>query len=184
MSKIVDYYLGKYRHPATGLTIEEMWKWDNTRLAGMHGYTVWWFPTRKNSTSIDWEPITEEDIQAFRANQELRKRLLTSFYRMLDFYGLEVDKSSKTPSIKKSEHYEERKQVWVTSDNQNFRRISRILQSLMLLGFKDAAEIFLAALVQIYFENQRTIGLTTYDFWTLSVSDPRYWNSTRDPSPA
>jgi hypothetical protein len=182
-SKIVSFYLGKFRHPGSGLTIEEMWKWDDNRLAGMHGYAVWWFPTKKNATALEWDPITNEDIEEFRANQELRKRLLASFYRMLHFYGLEIDKSTKPPTVRKSENYDERKSIWITPNNQNFRRISRILQCLMLLGFKDAAEIFLAELVEIYFENQRTIGTRTYEFWTLSITDPRYWNGTSDPEP-
>jgi hypothetical protein len=175
-SKIVNFYLGKYRHPGSGLTIDEMWKWDDNHLAGMHGYTVWWFPTRKQATAVEWDPITDEEIQEFKTNQELRKRVLVSFYRMLRFYGLEVDGTTKPPAIKKAENYEERRKVWVTEDNQNYRRISRILQSLVLLGFKEAAEIFLAALVEIYFQNQKTIELKTYEFWTLSVSDPKYWN--------
>jgi hypothetical protein len=175
-SKILDFYLGKFPHPGTGLTINEMWEWDDSHLAGMHGYITWWFPTRKESGVIGWDPITNEEVQEFKANQELRRRVLTSFYRMLSFYGLEVDKAAKPPALKKAENYEDRSKVWITEGNYNFKRISRILQSLVLLGFRGAAEMFLAALVDIYYQNQKTVGLKTYEIWTLSVSDPRYWN--------
>jgi hypothetical protein len=175
-SKIIDFYLGKFRHPGSGQTIEEMWKWDDNRMAGMHGYITWWFPTRKDTGAFDWDPITDEEVQQFKTKQELRKRVLTSFYRVLRFYGLEVDKSAKQPALRRMENYEERKKVWVTEGNHNHKRISRILQSLVLLGFKDAAEIFLAALIEIYYQNKETIGIKAYEFWTLSVSDPKYWN--------
>jgi Opioid growth factor receptor (OGFr) conserved region len=175
-SKIIDFYLGKYRHPGSGLTIDEMWKWDDNHLSGMHGYITWWFPTRKEAAAIDWDPITDEEIKEFKTNPELRKRVLTSFYRIIRFYGLEVDKLAKPPALRKAENYEDQKKVWITEENHNFKRISRILQSLVLLGFMEAAEIFLAALVEIYFQNRKIIGLKTYEIWTLSVSDPRYWN--------
>lgn len=176
-SKIVDFYLGNFKHPGSGLTIEQMWRWDDNHLAGIHGYITWWFPTRKSATAIDWEPINDEEILEFKRNPELRKRVLISFYRMLRFYGLELDKSVKPPSLKRSPNYEERKRCWVTEKNHNFKRISRILQSLVLLGFRDAAEIFLKALLDVFYENRQVIGSTTYDFWTLSVSDPGQWNA-------
>jgi hypothetical protein len=176
-SKIVDFYLGKFKHPGSGLTIEQMWRWDDNHLAGIHGYITWWFPTRRGSSAIDWEPITDEEIQEFKTNRELRKRVLISFYRMVRFYGLELDKTVMPPSLKRSLNYEERRKAWVTEDNYNFKRISRILQSLVLLGFRDAAEIFLKALLDIFYENRQVIGSTTYEFWTLSVSDPSYWNA-------
>ena len=176
-SKIVDFYLGKFKHPGSGLTIDQMWRWDDNHLAGIHGYITWWFPTRKGATAIDWDPITDEEIHEFRTNQELRKRVLISFYRMLRFYGLELDRSVRRPSIRRMPNFEDRKRIWVTEDNHNLKRISRILQSLVLLGFREAAELFLKALLEIYYENKKVIGPITYEYWTLSVSDPKQWNA-------
>jgi hypothetical protein len=185
-SKILRFYLGIYRHPGTGATIDEMWQWDDGRLEGIHGYLTWWFPTRKLAFSAEWEPIRDEEIEQFRTAPELRRRVLKSFYRMLRFYGLavqrpaprDVDSAARPLAVGRAENWDERRASWITRDNHNYRRISRILQSLVLLGFKDAADMFLDALVGIYEENRKTIGATTRDFWSSSVSDPRYWNGT------
>jgi hypothetical protein len=80
--------------------------------------------------------------------------------------------------VGRAENWDERRASWITRDNHNYRRISRILQSLVLLGFKDVADMFLDALLGIYEENRKTIGATTRDFWSSSVSDSRYWNGT------
>lgn len=178
-SKIIDFYRGKYRPPSVNKTIDEMWRWDNAYLEGIHGYLTWWFPTRRQAMSTDWDPITDEEIQVFKTDPDLRKRILKSFYRMLWFYGLEIDPASKPIRIRKSDNFNERMGTWITADNHNFRRISRILQSLMLLGFKDTANMFLEALIEIYFENKNIIGVKAYEYWTLSVSDDKFWNGTK-----
>jgi hypothetical protein len=178
-SNIVNFYMGTYRPPSVNKTLDEMWEWDNNHLEGIHGYLTWWFPTRKQSLSTEWDPITDEEIQRFKEDPELRKRFLKSFYRILRFYGMEMDASATPIRIKRSEDYEQRRAGWVTLENHNYRRITRILQSLMLLGFKDLANMFLEALMGVYYENQKIIGAKTYDYWTLSVSDPQYWNGTK-----
>jgi hypothetical protein len=178
-SKIISFYLGKYRPPSVNKTIDEMWRWDNAYLEGIHGYLTWLFPTRKRAMSIDWQPITDEEIQEFKTDPDLRKRVLKSFYRMLWFYGFEIDPTSKPIGIRRASTYNERKGTWVTADNHHFHRISRILQSLMLLGFKDTASMFLEALTEVYSENKQTIGVTAYEYWTLSVSDEKVWNGTK-----
>jgi hypothetical protein len=178
-SKIISFYLGKYRPPSVNKTIDEMWRWDNAYLEGIHGYLTWWFPTRKRAMSTDWDPITDEEIQQFKTDPDLRKRVLKSFYRMIWFYGLEIDSTSKPIRIRKAGNFNERKGTWITADSHNFRRISRILQSLMLLGFKDTANMFLEALMEIYLENKQIIGVKAYEYWTLSVSDDKFWNGTK-----
>jgi hypothetical protein len=155
-----------------------MWAWDDSHLESIHGYLTWWFPTRKQAVSADWEPITDDEIRLFKEDPELRKRLLKSFYRILRFYGLEIDAASPTLRIRRAGNYEERTAAWVTPGNHNFRRISRILQSLVLLGFRDAATLFLEALMEVFYENRNVIGAETCGFWTLSVSDPKHWNGT------
>lgn len=177
-SKILRFYMGISRHPGTDATIEEMWQWDDSRMEGIRSYLTWWFPTRKQAVSTDWEPIRDEEIEQFRTAPELRRRVLRSFYRMLRFYGLEVDASARPLAIRKADNWQERSAAWITQDNYNYRRISRILQSLVLLGFKDAADMFLEALLGIYEENRRVIGATTREFWSQSVNDSRYWNGT------
>jgi hypothetical protein len=178
-SKMIGFYQGKYRHPGTNKTIDEMWKWDDNHLEGIHGYLTWWFPTKKQAVSAEWDPITDEEIKQFKDDPELRKRYLKSFYRILAFYGFEINIASNPLKLKRADNYEERKAIWVTPENHNYRRISRILQSLVLLGFTDAANMLLQALMDTYFENKKVIGATTYDFWTLSVSDRQYWEGRK-----
>lgn len=84
---IVNFYLGRSRDDRNR-RLEDIWTWDNHRLEATHDYIQWFFPLRKRSQFNPKAPIlTSLTIDAFRNNEELRKRLRISFNTMLKFYG-------------------------------------------------------------------------------------------------
>ena len=64
---------------ARGRTLPEIWAWDAARLEGVHDYIQWLFPLPEPSAFNPYAPIlTQATIEAFRADPELRQRLLSA----------------------------------------------------------------------------------------------------------
>lgn len=85
---IVTFYLGRSKD-CESRGLEDIWEWDNSELERTHDYIQWLFPLPNRSQFNPGAPIlTSETIDAFRNNDELRKRLRTSLQIMLKFYGL------------------------------------------------------------------------------------------------
>jgi len=170
---ILDFYLNSTPHPSTHQTLKEMQAWNDNKLNGVHNYITWFFPTRRHSCSVDSIAITDEEIQEFKTNPILRKQILRNYYRMLKFYGF-VFTGDK---VIKSNNYEDNKHYWLCEQTPNFGRIARMLQSLMLLGFSQAAMLFYDALMQAYSKEEQIIPVKVLDYWHSSVYDKSNWDS-------
>jgi hypothetical protein len=171
MSRIVDFYLGKSRHPE-GYLIEDVWGWDYANLEFVHNYVQWLFPLVERSRAEPDSPIlSSKDMVLFKQNEELRKRLLRSLSLLLGFYGFTFDHDTEgnNPSIKPSDRFEERAKRWLNANNHNYLRITRILRSLTLLGLPGEAMEFFAALQRVYVANEDKIGSYTYEYWKNAV---------------
>ena len=166
MSEVVDFYKGAVVHP-DGYTFDGVLNSDDYFLAVKHNYIQWLFPLKKGSEAVPGSPIlSAQEVQLFRTDPELRRRLIRSFHRILKFYGFQftVEKDRK-PRITKAADFEERRKDWLTPHNHNYRRISRILESLRLLGLPDFATMFFAVLQNVYQEHSSLIEWTTFSFW-------------------
>ena len=172
MSRIVDFYLGKARHPR-GVTIDQVRGWSDFELEAEHTYIQWLFPLREPSLAVPGSPVlTAEEVERFRADPRLRQGLLESFARMLAFYGFTLRVPPGDPRaavVEPGPDFARRSASWLTPRNHNFLRITRILKSLTLLGCGDAAKLFFAALQRVYSENQAVVGRTTLDYWRDAV---------------
>jgi hypothetical protein len=167
-SELISFYMGKIKHPSTDLTIDEMWEKSDNYLANLHNYIAWLFPTREKTYSIDSIALEDKEIEEFKSNPELRKRVMKSYTRLLKYFGFVVGAVDGMPAVIPEDDFEEKKKLWLTPRNSNYRKISRILQSLMLLGFKDAALLFFRALKSIYYENGNIIG-ESFEFWQKAI---------------
>jgi hypothetical protein len=73
----------------------------------------------------------KREAEMFRTDPELKRKLMIAFIRMLKFYGFVLGLDiEKHPTIEKAEDFDERKVDWLTPQNHNYKRISRILESL------------------------------------------------------
>lgn len=150
---IVRFYLGKRVHPA-GYTIEDVWKFSYDQLEKTHDYIQWIFPSMTPSTHVHDIPILNKDeIRDFHTSEALRAKVLKSFCLMLNFYGFELTDGN----VARNPEFNERS-GWLYPKNHNYLRISRILESLVLLGFRSESEAFLRALTDIYPEFRWDIG--------------------------
>ena len=170
MSSIVDFYLGKQKHPR-GVTLEAIWTWSDFQLEAEHTYIQWLFPLDEESAAVPSSPVlTAEDIKAFRKSAELRDKVRKSLRMMLSFYGFAAEEgSADNLIITPAADFDSKSSRWLISGSHNFLRITRILKSLVLLGLENEAKEFFAALQRVYLKNTGTIGPGSYGYWKEAV---------------
>ena len=170
MNNLIAFYNGDMVHP-DGYTLGGIMAEDDYWLEARHNYIQWLFPLKKPSEAVPGSPIISElEVDLFRADIELKSKLMLSFQRMLKFYGFNLAADNNNhPIVVKSSDFDKRKPEWLIPQNHNFSRITRILESLTLLGLPDMASLFFAALKELFQKELSTIGWTTYRFWEQAV---------------
>jgi hypothetical protein len=148
--RLLRFYTGKGTD-SRGRTIEDIWRFTPDDLEGIHDYIQWLFPLAEPSAfNPDAPLLDEETIATFRSDPELRKRVARSLDVMLAFYRGRRD--------------------WLTPQNHNFLRLTRILKSLTALGLEDRARELFMFLESTYREQPTVIGATTLSYWRAAVS--------------
>lgn len=167
---LVDFYL-RQRPDTGGRSLESLWAWDNVRLEEGHDYIQWLFPlVEKSRFNPDAPVLTGVDIQIFNASENLKTRVLTSFKRMLQFYGLQCSEDDAAISITTAETFSERRDDWLHWGDHNHLRITRILTSLRILGLDAYPQAFFQCLTQTYKAEPDEIDPRSYAFWKDAVS--------------
>ena len=162
-SALVRFYAGAALD-ACGRALAEIWTWDDARLEHVHDYIQWLFPLVEPSRFNDDAPLlARADIDAFAARASLRDNLRRSLQRMLAFYGFAL---APGPHVARAPGFAARAENWLTPFNHNFLRLTRILQSLCLLGLEAEARALLAALEEVYRDGgAAAIGERSLAFW-------------------
>jgi Opioid growth factor receptor (OGFr) conserved region len=162
----VSFYRGEVVHPDR-LTLDEIIRWDDKEIENSHSIIQWLFPLNKPSLNVANTPvITEHEIKQFRSDPELRNGVLRSLARMLRFYGLRM--ATPDMAIVKGKDFEQ-KSGWIYPRNHNYKRLTRMLKSLRLLGFEAEAKCLYAALEEIYNAHRRYIGQEVFEYWQRAI---------------
>lgn len=168
--RIVAFYRGRGTD-AAGRKFNEVAAFSFDELEAVHDYIQWLFPTAKASAYNPNAPLVDEYcVQAFSAGVRLRARLLKSLDIMLAFYGLErrADLPDR-PAIVKASTYADRKANWQDAPagrlNHNLLRITRIIESLRLLGLPEHAAALCLCVEAIQKEEPEKIPQRTAMFW-------------------
>lgn len=167
--RLVSFYRGEGLD-AAGRGLEEIWGWDDTRLEGVHDYIQWLFPVVQASKFNPDAPLLDkETIAIFRGEPVLRSNLLKSLTVMLGFYGLSLVGDPGTPAVEKAPDYDARKDTWQAAPagylNHNLLRLTRILDSLRLLGLEQHSAALYSCLEAIQKEEPARIPAKTLAFW-------------------
>jgi opioid growth factor receptor-like protein len=168
-SPLVQFYYG-HAPDFRGRMIAEILAWDHEQLERTHDYIQWLFPLKERSGANPSAPtLDDSQIAEFRSSRMLTKRVRDALQIMLDFYGLRCEETKVGPRIVKSEMWNLRSKEWLTPENHNFLRVTRILISLRALGLEAYAQAFYAALVDIYRSERGNIGAHTFGFWQRTM---------------
>jgi hypothetical protein len=157
---------------ARGRTLSEIWAWDAARLEAVHDYIQWLFPLPERSAFNPQAPIlTQETVAAFRADPELRQRLLRSLALMLDFYALTLDSGGDGgPRIEPAADFAAKSRGWLHAGDHNHLRLTRILTSVRLLGLDDHCRALYRCLAAIARDHPHAVSSTTLDYWRRAAA--------------
>jgi hypothetical protein len=167
---VVAFYSGG--RDGSGRTLTGILSWDDDRLEAVHDYIQWLFPTRQPSAVNPHAPlVTAATVRAFAADGVLRDRLGLALDRMVRFYGLrrrderiEID----------AERFPVRSRLWLHPGNHNHLRLTRIMQSLAVLGLRQQAVALQRCLVdEVAVGDRRSaVSARTLAFWRDAVARP------------
>jgi hypothetical protein len=171
--RLIDFYRD-IDPDSEGRMLVEMWGWSDEKLEVCHDYIQWWFPTlTKSMFNEDAPEPDEEDMILFRSDSELKNNLSCSFYRFLVFLGLQCESSESAvcDHLIPSPNFDKKRYIW-SEFNHNHLRITRVLESLRLLGLKVEAELLLNFLESANKLYGTSISTNTLSHWR----DTRKWD--------
>ncbi|KAM6929605.1 opioid growth factor receptor [Lycodopsis pacificus] len=170
----LQFYLNKFPSAPDDIYIESFlkeWKNDYKRLERVHSYIQWLFPLREPGVNYMASELTKKEIEAFKKNEEAKKRLVESYELMLGFYGMRLV-NKETGEIKRADNWKERFGNLERNMHNNLR-ITRILKSLGELGF----EHYQAPLVRFFLEETllkktlSSVKRSVLDYFLFAVLD-------------
>ncbi|XP_036416069.1 opioid growth factor receptor-like [Colossoma macropomum] len=168
----LKFYQNKIPSLPDGLFIQDFhqyWFHDYNKLENVHSYIQWLFPIQEQEGNHCAQVLTLKEIKHFRENDQLKRRLLTSYRLMLDFYGIKL-LDENTGEVGHAENWRERFENLNRNVHHNLG-LTRILKCLGILGF----EHYQAPLVHFFLTktlaNRRLPGVkqSVLDYFMFSV---------------
>lgn len=167
MHPLIAFYSGEGTDHR-GRTFNGILAFSNTELESCHDYIQWLFPLRDPSPYNPEAPVvTQEVAEAFQASPELQKRMHQALLRMMHFYSMVLKETPQgfellLPADALSLH-------WMTADNHNHHRISRILASLKILGLDAHVAALWQGLQKLAVAYPQAISSATVTHWRLAA---------------
>ncbi|KAM4572050.1 uncharacterized protein V3H82_011560 [Fundulus diaphanus] len=170
----LQFYLNKFPSAPDDVYIESFlkeWKNDYKKLERVHSYIQWLFPLREPGVNYMASELTKKEIEAFKENEDAKRRLVEAYELMLGFYGIRLV-NKKTGEVKRAENWKERFGNLERNMHNNLR-ITRILKSLGELGFDH----YQAPLVRFFLEEtlvRKTLSnvkRSVLDYFLFAVRD-------------
>ena len=169
MSKIIAFYNGEHILRGKTLSGVQMFNYEHMDLC--HDFIQWMFPTLEQSAHHPTAPIlTLEDIEEFKADPVLKKKLRCSFSKFLGFLGLYLDyRVDGDAWVGLAGNYDDRRLHWQTPHNHNYLRITRVLTCLRLCGLENEAKAFFKVLDYLFWKHYGSIPEESYHYWSNAL---------------
>lgn len=164
MSKFfIDFFQNKINN-VEGLKYNDILKYNNKQLEDKHNYIQYLFPLPiKSIYNPDAPVINEIFINEAINNLIIRKNIIRSFLRMMNFYGFEY--SMKPFSLIDKEESKH----WLRKHDHNYLRITRILKFLILVKMEMLAYKFVEQLCKL--KSTGEINVESFNFWIKAIEE-------------
>lgn len=168
-NRLVEFYVGRGVDHA-GRSLDTILGMSDSELEGLHDYIQWLFPMDVPSSVNPYAPVADQETQrAFRRDRKLRVNLCRSCRRMLQFYRLSCGAQQQPcAAIQTTPTFASRPVNWLTPDNHNHLRLTRVLTSLRLLGLSECSSRLLQCLEDIASRYPERVTDRTRTFWSES----------------
>lgn len=155
MSAIIDFYKGDGTDHA-GRTLDDVLKLSDGEVEHGHDFIQWLFPLPEASNHFPDAPLlAQEDIEALSTDERLRWRVMSAATMMASFY--------------------DRSPQWITPNNHNFLRITRIIRFLTLIGASAMASSFHAMILDLIKPHEGVVTDQTLWFWKEALRQAPAW---------
>lgn len=146
-----------------GVALSDIWHYSDAQLEKNHHFIQWLFPTNQKS-AFNWSaPVLYlPEIILLKNDATVIKNFRHSLIFFLRFYGLMLHNDN---SITFATDFDQKAKNWISPNNHNYKRISRILRFLTIFEFTEIKDSFTKALNAIYKVHSNTIGEKTYSIW-------------------
>ncbi len=132
-----------------GRTLTQLMQKDNSWFERAHDYIQWMLPTRRRSKYEPGAPVlSDRDIQVFQVRRDLREA-----------YSFGVDR------VKRFLELDQMRPAWVRRKDHNHKRITRLIESLMDLGFEERARRVLEQVMRVEKANPEVIDPEAVEHW-------------------
>ena len=122
------------------------------QLEEVHDYIQWLFPLPSRSAAQPGAPVLSQvEIDAIKADPRAMEALKRAAERMLQFYS--------------------RTDWWLTGQDHNHLRITRIIRSLRLLIGREAAQRFHQAILTLHDAAGAPINTRSLQFWAEAAQN-------------
>jgi hypothetical protein len=181
---IIAFYLEQNTDHA-GRYLHDVLSYSDQDLEDTHDYIQWLFPLVERSKFNPFAPVLNADTQArFRRDSDLQAILCTSCHRMLQFYGLVCDAPKPPASVVALQpSFDQVRHQWMTPNNHNHLRLTRILKSLQLLGLEKCSRSIYQRLIAIASNQPSSFTATTLRIWQQTQSDIEVRSSSEPSAP-
>jgi len=152
--------------------IHKQWLGNHRLLEQHHGYIQWLFPIREDSPfNGRAQRLMRHEIDKMIKDDAVRRRLISSYRLMLEFYGMQLEDEGKG-SIGRGPNWRERYEFLNTSMH-NFLRITRILKCLGELGLDHYQAPFVEYVFKeiIHHGNLKGLFKSARDYFSAVVRD-------------
>lgn len=160
-SRIIDFYRGTGTDDK-GRTLNDIFDFSDKELESVHDYIQWLFPTFEISAYYPEAPIfTADSVMVFVKSGLIMDNARYAFDRIMQFYGMAYLDATNKQAVVRYDFSNN----WVTRDNHNFLRLTRILKFLNIVSMNDEADALFAALCGVYAAQPEVVGKRTLKFW-------------------
>lgn len=142
--KIIDFYL-QQGTDHQGRSLNDILAFNDKQLEKTHDYIQWLFPLKEASFFNEHAPILDDEtILEFQCNEQLRNNVIIAWVKMMNFY---LNNS------------------WISSENHNYLRITRILTFLSLCKLEPQLVCMLSFVLSQHVKYYDLITLKTVKYW-------------------
>ncbi|WP_419811597.1 opioid growth factor receptor-related protein [Bacterioplanoides sp.] len=167
MHPLIAFYSGA-RTDHRGRTLSGILAFSDNELESCHDYIQWLFPLTSPSAYNPEAPVVSEHVALeFQNNYELQLELHRALLRMLEFYGVVLRETPQGFELLVPEDVAQFH--WMTPDNHNHKRLTRILASLKLFGMDTHASAVWQGLQQLAVAYPDAISAATLSHWRLAA---------------
>ena len=136
MNKNLEFYTGIRKCQPDDMFIDDIhrdWWGHYSKLEAAHGYVQWLFPIRECGLNHLADPLQLHEAKSISENPIAQNRIIKSYELMLDFYGMQLDRT--TGAVSRNSDYRNRYSN-LNMRGHNFLRITRILKCLGEVGLE------------------------------------------------